>query len=304
MKYKLFILLTGITLLWVSCQTRHESGIKTDTTQLATRLEGLKKEYKSTKNDSTLLHIAKLYGQSVRETSDPAEKETLLIDIIEFCRNSQNNSISTPFEEELNKLSPQNQKNAEFLFQSGKNLKEIDENEMAYIFFKALSTRFPDDDRNEQIMQELPADFDAALYIRKLAENIYKNPDTLGMNYLAAVKYTEACRNFALANPSLAETPEYLFRAAEMSRALSQFKQMMYYYNWITEYYPQYQKMPLVLLSKGFYLETEFKRLDDARQTYQLFLEKFPDDPLANDVRALLENFNQDPVKIIRNKNK
>ena len=88
MKYKLFILLTGITLLWVSCQTRHESGIKTNTTQLATRLEGLKKEYKSTKNDSTLLHIVKLYGQSVRETSDPSEKETLLIDIIEFCRNN------------------------------------------------------------------------------------------------------------------------------------------------------------------------------------------------------------------------
>lgn len=304
MKNIVFVFSVSLIIAFLSCGARQESNVKTHQDESTQLLEVIQKEYLTDKNDSTLLKLVKTYGQAIRMTTDVKTKESLILNIIDICHESEQQSLALPFEEELNKLSPSHVKNAGFLYLKGESLRAMGKNDMASLFYHGLRSRFPEDERIKDIAVHTSMNFDAEVYIRQLAEKMYVNPDTMGMNYNAALTYAQACQNFAMAYPSDKYAPEYLFRAAEMSRALNMYKPMMYYYNWITDYYPEYIKMPVVLLTKGFYLETEFKRLDDARQTYETFLERFPEDSLAREVQLLLDNIYQDPVKTIINKKK
>jgi hypothetical protein len=56
-----------------------------------------------------------------------------------------------------------------------------------------------------------------------------------------------------------------------------------------------------VLFLKGFALENEFYRTEDARKTYESFLTKYPQDSLADDVKMLLQNLGKRPEEIIQN---
>jgi TolA-binding protein len=71
-------------------------------------------------------------------------------------------------------------------------------------------------------------------------------------------------------------------------------------YDWIIQYYPKSDKTASVLFLKGFILDSELSRKEEAKKVYNNFLEKYPGDSLANDVKFLLDNLGKSDQEIIK----
>ncbi len=282
-----------ITLVAYSCKNKNDNAILTQTPELI----AIKNLYEKDKSDSTFLKLMQTFGSAIRDEKDSKIKTQYLVEAIDICFKENNENMMIPFQEELNRVSPNSERNAEFLFDMGEKYAEINEVELADIFYSGLITRFPKDSKTLDIKGRRKITTDGEKYIERVAKKTFDNPDSLGMNFKASQHYIETCKTFVMAYPEHKSAAEYLFRAAEMNRAYGQYVPMMYFYNWITDFYPDYAKMPIVLFTKGFMLETQFNRYDDALQTYKLFLEKFPNDELAPQAQLLIDNIGINPIE-------
>ncbi len=67
--------------------------------------------------------------------------------------------------------------------------------------------------------------------------------------------------------------------------------------------YPNSEKAPTALFMAGFVLANNLNKFDEAKKTYQLFLEKYPDNQLAKSAKEELNNMGLTPEEILK-KNK
>lgn len=119
-------------------------------------------------------------------------------------------------------------------------------NEVASILFKGFKEKFPADPRSKETEKLILAEQkDIHAYIKSLAERVFENPGANGLNDENTQKYIDVCESFALVYSADKMAAEYLFRAAEMSRAISGFSKMMSLYDWIYQYFPDYKKLRL-----------------------------------------------------------
>ena len=94
-------------------------------------------------------------------------------------------------------------------------------------------------------------------------------------------------------------SPEYLFRAGDLSIGLGKFTQAQDLLGRV-ERYPNYQKLPQVTFLQGFVAENHMGDTATARVHYERFLDKYPDHPLAKDARAAIEHMGMSPEDLIR----
>ena len=73
-------------------------------------------------------------------------------------------------------------------------------------------------------------------------------------------------------------------------------------YKKIYELYPSSKEAENSLFMAGFILANELNDLDAAKETYELFLKKFPEGSLADDAKIELENLGKSPEEILMNK--
>ena len=74
------------------------------------------------------------------------------------------------------------------------------------------------------------------------------------------------------------------------------------YFREVFDKYPNSVDAPKSLFMSGFILANELKRYDDATETYKLFLEKFPKNPLAVSAQQELDNMGLAPEDILKKK--
>ncbi len=144
-------------------------------------------------------------------------------------------------------------------------------------------------------------------YIKQLGESIFENPDDMGLNRNASMNYIDACQAYALSNPGSKNSPEYLYKAAEVAKSIRSSSKSLSLYDWILNKYPDHERAPTALFIKGFILENELKNQVSAKAVYQQFLEKYPNHQLADDVNFLVENLgksDEEIAKIIESKQK
>lgn len=79
-------------------------------------------------------------------------------------------------------------------------------------------------------------------------------------------------------------------------------KKAVEYFRLFYKEFPKSQDAPKALFLTGFILANHLKNLDEARLSYQTFLDKFPDNELANSVKLELENLGKNPDEILQNK--
>jgi outer membrane protein assembly factor BamD (BamD/ComL family) len=94
--------------------------------------------------------------------------------------------------------------------------------------------------------------------------------------------------------------PGYLFKAANISMNSSDGKRAMEMFDQYLKDYPDKPKAPLCLFFKAFIYENQMRDLDKARETYLLFIEKYPTDDFAKDARMAIDNLGKSPEMIIR----
>ncbi len=87
-------------------------------------------------------------------------------------------------------------------------------------------------------------------------------------------------------------TPSYLFKAADLANGLQQPKESIAIYDRLLKDYPDYKKAPAALFMEGFIYDTVLKDKEKAKEIYMLFLNKYPDHPLAQSAQSSLEQIN------------
>jgi hypothetical protein len=95
-------------------------------------------------------------------------------------------------------------------------------------------------------------------------------------------------------------SPEYLFRAGELSRAINQAREAILFYDKITIKYPNYRKIAYCYFLEGFVYENQMNDLINAKKYYKLFVTKYPSHPLAKDANILIENLGKTPEELIK----
>jgi outer membrane protein assembly factor BamD (BamD/ComL family) len=94
-------------------------------------------------------------------------------------------------------------------------------------------------------------------------------------------------------------SPEYLFRAGDLSIGIGKFTQAQELLGRVQRY-PNYTKLPQVTFLQGFVAENHMGDTATARVHYEKFLDTFPDHPLAKDARAAIEHMGMSPEELIR----
>lgn len=282
------------TVLFISCQNSGENNTESQLSQL-------KKEFGQTKADSSFNKLLQAYGQAIVNSENNKDKEKWLLEAIDVCAKPEKSNIKEIFQTELLKLNPQSPLAKDIIWNLAQNMQVKNKNEVASLLFQGYISRFPNDSRSKNAEKFIiQGHKNIEQYMKTKAEMVFQNPDNRGLNAENTQLYIDICESFALVYPENPMAPEYLFRAAEMARALESFPKMMSLYDWISAYFPNYKKAPLALFLKGFAMDTEFKKKEDAKVIYEAFLKKYPNDSLSNDVKFLLKNLGKSDEQIFK----
>jgi len=105
---------------------------------------------------------------------------------------------------------------------------------------------------------------------------------------------------YATKNPSDSLSPEYLFRASDISMNLGRPDQTIHLFNRILTDYPDFEKAPATLFLMAFVYEDQQKDYVNAKKYYELFLSKYPDSEFADDAEISLKNLGKTPEELIK----
>lgn len=96
------------------------------------------------------------------------------------------------------------------------------------------------------------------------------------------------------------EYVEILLKAGGLARTIEAPQKAIELYSKVTEKMPQHPKAATAFFMIGFVYANDLEELDKARAAYELFLEKFPNDEMAESARAELKNLGKSPEEILK----
>jgi len=187
--------------------------------------------------------------------------------------------------------------------QSGRTLPEVAEQTGRPVEELAEALESEGFDVDEPASAKVDDDMYRALLlydIEKSEEELYGKNNDFRFDEAKAQKTVDAYVAFTEAFPDDAATPGYLFKSADLLRALKKNEEALAYYERICSDYPGYEKVPHSLFLQGFVYENDLKDLDQARAKYEAFIEQYPDHELADDVEFSLKYLGKSPEEIIK----
>ena len=135
--------------------------------------------------------------------------------------------------------------------------------------------------------------------IQTLEKSLF-SPEAVSFNKQKADSLLSLYEMFIKEHPKDSLSPGYLFKAANIvmnsgdgPRALKLFDQYM-------TNYPDKPKASLCMFFKAFVYENVMQDLDKARETYLLFIEKYPSDDFTKDAKMALMNLGKTPDMLVR----
>ncbi len=116
------------------------------------------------------------------------------------------------------------------------------------------------------------------------------------------IQLVDAYILFAEQNPDNAQSPDYLFRALDIAVGVNAEgpDKAIKIADMLIEKYPDFEMTPMAMYLKGFVYENIVGDLQNAEMTYRQFIEKYPNSPIIEDVKATLENLGLTPEELIR----
>ena len=100
--------------------------------------------------------------------------------------------------------------------------------------------------------------------------------------------------------PTDAYSPDYLFKAAEISMNLNQNEKAIELFLKLHDFYPNCVKAPFALYLAGFVSENKLYDTAMARKYYNQLIAQYPDKPIANDAKNTLKNLGKTDEQIVR----
>lgn len=110
----------------------------------------------------------------------------------------------------------------------------------------------------------------------------------------------KAYDDFASRFPNDSLTPDFIFKAGEISTANHQYKQALMYYEKITAKYPNFKLAPESLYLQGYLLDNFLNDEVKAKAIYEQVIAKYPDMPYAADAKAAIKNLGKSDEELIK----
>src|ERR1051325_10382076 len=123
---------------------------------------------------------------------------------------------------------------------------------------------------------------------------------SMELNKDLAFKGITAFHEFAAKYPDESLSAEYLFRMADLQRAVGDNGKAIQTLGEICKKYPSYKKVPDCIFLQGYYYQEFFKDTTMAKGFYQELLSKYPTHPFADDAKALMSMFGKSEEDIIK----
>ena len=116
------------------------------------------------------------------------------------------------------------------------------------------------------------------------------------------VQLVDAYTLFAEQNPNDAQSPDFLFKALDIAVGVNTEdpEKAVKIADVLVEKYPDFEMTPMAMFIKGFVYENMIGDLQNAEMTYRQFIEKYPENPMLEDVKSTLENLGLSPEELIR----
>lgn len=124
------------------------------------------------------------------------------------------------------------------------------------------------------------------------AENGTLNSDKV--NDLIAV-YVAFAEKF----PGDSLAPSYIFKAGDIAMNTNRSMEAIKFYDRILTDFPNYRKAPEALFLKGYVYENNLGRLDKAKEIYEAFITKYPDNEFTDDAKVSLQYLGKSPEELI-----
>ena len=134
--------------------------------------------------------------------------------------------------------------------------------------------------------------------IEKLEKQVFATDKAIEPE--AASDLVSAYCEFADANPNDAMSPEYLFKAVDVSMNLNEPQRTISIIDRLVKEYPEYPRTQAALFIKAFIFETRYNNLEMAKKIYEQYLEMYPNGEFANDSRASIENLGLTPEELVK----
>lgn len=130
-------------------------------------------------------------------------------------------------------------------------------------------------------------------YEAKMHKSVVLDPNMAGAVVMA---YSDFAKNF----PDDSLTPDFLFKAGEISTATQQYAQALTYYETITTKYPEFKLTPESLYLQGYLLDNFLNDEAKAKVIYEMVIAKYPGLPYASDAKAAIQNLGKSDEELIR----
>ena len=120
------------------------------------------------------------------------------------------------------------------------------------------------------------------------------------INKKNALELVESYQQFADRFPKDTLTPEYLFKASDISMNLGRPQQTVNIFNRLISNYPDFSKISTCYFLRAFVYDDQLKDYVMAGKYYKEFLEKYPDSEFADDAQMLMKNMGKSPEQLIK----
>ncbi|WP_367389885.1 tol-pal system YbgF family protein [Lewinella sp. LCG006] len=126
------------------------------------------------------------------------------------------------------------------------------------------------------------------------------DPTTQRLVPNVAKQYIALTEIYAKAKPDAPESPEQLYKAGEIARSIGAYQQALSIYATIEGFFPQYEKAPKALFMQGFTYAEDLGDEEKAREFYEAFIAKYPNDDFVDDAQILLETLGKSDEEIFQ----
>lgn len=116
----------------------------------------------------------------------------------------------------------------------------------------------------------------------------------------AAVQLVKKTEAFAKANPDNEETPEMLFKAADVANGSKNYGKAVQLWGAVWRKHPDHPRAPMALFLQGFTFDSKLGKSNMARKYYMEFLKQYPNDSLATQVKQLLLVVRDSPEDLVK----
>ena len=126
------------------------------------------------------------------------------------------------------------------------------------------------------------------------------SPETVSFNKEKADSLLSLYDAYIKQYPKDTLAPGYLFKAANIAMNSGNGPKALTLFDQYLQNYPDQPKASLCLFFKAFVYENVIQNLDKARETYLVFIEKYPNDNFTKDARLAIQNLGKSPDMLIR----